>query len=61
MKTPMLEALNDDQLADLHAMHPIGRIAEPMEIAQAVLHLASDEASFTTGAVFLVDGGLTAT
>ena len=60
MKTPMLEALSDDQLADLYAMHPIGRIAEPSEVAETVLHLAGDEASFTTGAVFLVDGGLTA-
>ena len=60
MNTPMLEALSDAQLADLYAMHPIGRIAEASEIAQTVLHLAGDEASFTTGAVFLVDGGLTA-
>lgn len=59
-KTPMLDALSGEQLAKLEAMHPLGRLAEPAEIAQTVLHLASDESSFTTGSVILVDGGLTA-
>ncbi len=60
MRTPMLDALSAGQLAALEAMHPLGRLGDPAEIAQAVLHLAGDESSFTTGAVFLVDGGLTA-
>jgi NAD(P)-dependent dehydrogenase (short-subunit alcohol dehydrogenase family) len=38
---------------------PLGRIAEPEEIVGAALYLASDEASFTTGATLLVDGGYT--
>lgn len=39
---------------------PIGRFGEAHEIAKAALFLASDESSFTTGATFLVDGGITA-
>ncbi|MGF1616509.1 MAG: SDR family NAD(P)-dependent oxidoreductase [Acidimicrobiia bacterium] len=60
MNTPMLDALSEDQVAQLQAMHPLGRLAEPAEVALLVLHLASDESAFTTGGVFLVDGGLTA-
>lgn len=40
--------------------HPIGRLGLPIEIANTVLFLASDEASFITGAAYIVDGGLTA-
>ncbi len=41
-------------------LHPMGRFAEPMEIAKAALFLASDEASFVTGACLVIDGGFTA-
>ena len=39
---------------------PLGRIADPMEIAYGVLYLASDEASFVTGTALVIDGGWTA-
>jgi NAD(P)-dependent dehydrogenase (short-subunit alcohol dehydrogenase family) len=42
------------------AKYPIGRFGRPEEIAQAALFLASDEASFVSGAIFCVDGGMTA-
>jgi NAD(P)-dependent dehydrogenase (short-subunit alcohol dehydrogenase family) len=40
--------------------HPLGRIAKPEEVARAILFLASEEASFITGAALPVDGGITA-
>lgn len=48
----------DAQFAALGGMHPLGRIAKPAEIAQAVLFLASRNAAFVTGAAFDVDGGI---
>ena len=42
------------------ALHPIGRIGEPEEVAESVVWLCSDAASFVTGHSLLVDGGLTA-
>jgi len=39
---------------------PLGRLAQPIEIAQTILFLASGDSAFTTGAEMVVDGGLTA-
>ncbi len=60
--TPMTQRwLDDDAFREaFYAASPIGRAAEPAEIAGMVLHLASDEASFTNGQLFVIDGGQTA-
>jgi NAD(P)-dependent dehydrogenase (short-subunit alcohol dehydrogenase family) len=59
--TPMLRAaLTPAQVATLADSQPIGRLGLPAELAQASLFLASDDASFVTGATLFVDGGQTA-
>jgi NAD(P)-dependent dehydrogenase (short-subunit alcohol dehydrogenase family) len=42
------------------AHHPVGRIAEPEEIAEAVAYLVSASSTFITGSCLTIDGGLTA-
>ena len=58
--TPMLDGMTDEAIAVELAKQPLGRLADPDEIATAAVYLASDEASFVTGAALVVDGGYTA-
>lgn len=46
-----------EYLQAIEKMHPMGRIGEPAEVAQAILFLTSDDASFITGTILPVDGG----
>lgn len=59
--TPMTQAwLDSPEFREMFFQHNvIGRAAEPEEIAGTVLHLCSDEASFTNGSFFVMDGGQT--
>ncbi len=55
--TEAVAALPEEYKAPMKEAHPIGRLGEPSEVASAILFLASDEASFITGAILPVDGG----
>ncbi|WP_433615214.1 SDR family NAD(P)-dependent oxidoreductase [Paenibacillus cellulositrophicus] len=58
--TPLIKGRDEAITAHLTALHPMGRLGKPEEVAKAVLFLASEDASFITGASLLVDGGYTA-
>lgn len=64
VRTPMLEGFaggDEKALAGMGKMTPIGRLAEPDEIAEAIVWLCSDAASFVTGHAMAIDGGVLAT
>jgi NAD(P)-dependent dehydrogenase (short-subunit alcohol dehydrogenase family) len=61
VETDMVKQVNEDNkqfVETLKSMHPIGRIGVPEEIANAVVWLLSDKASFVLGHTLLVDGGM---
>jgi len=61
VETEMANRVNENTpqwLETLTSMHPIGRIADPEEIANAVVWLLSEKASFVVGHTLLVDGGV---
>lgn len=60
IKTPLMDSLSKDVVDNLVNLHPIGRLGEPIEVARAVLFLASDDASFISGITLPIDGGYTA-
>ncbi len=50
----------DEAIESMRKMIPLGRFAEPEDIAEMVIWLASDKSRYATGAIFIIDGGLTA-
>jgi NAD(P)-dependent dehydrogenase (short-subunit alcohol dehydrogenase family) len=62
VRTPLTAGLmaDEERCARLTALHPLGRLGEPEDVARAVLFLASDEASWITGHALAVDGGFSA-
>ena len=59
IRTPMIADIEQNEAAYnlLVSMHPIGRLGEPSEVAELVVWLSSDKASFVTGAYYRIDGG----
>jgi NAD(P)-dependent dehydrogenase (short-subunit alcohol dehydrogenase family) len=57
IETPLLDALDADMKKQLVALHPIGRLGQSEEVAELILWLSSDKASFVTGSYYPVDGG----
>lgn len=60
IQTPLLDFLPRERYSGVVAMHPMGRLGTAKEVAELVVFLLSDRASFTTGAQYTVDGGYSA-
>ena len=61
IETPLLGSATPEEVKNgLRALHPVGRLGQPDEVAALTLFLLSDEASFVTGSYHLVDGGYAA-
>jgi len=59
VRTPLIAGIlaDEERARRLTALHPLGRLGEPEDVARAILFLASDEASWITGHALVVDGG----
>jgi 3alpha(or 20beta)-hydroxysteroid dehydrogenase len=60
IQTPMMVEATNEEGGDALSMIPLGRIADPSEVSNLVLFLASDEASYITGGEYVVDAGMIA-
>ena len=62
VRTPFIAGIlaDEERTQRLTALHPLGRLGEPQDIASAIAFLASDEASWITGHAMVVDGGFSA-
>jgi 3alpha(or 20beta)-hydroxysteroid dehydrogenase len=58
IRTPMMVEGTDEKGGDATLLIPLGRIAEPSEVTNLVVFLASDESSFITGSEYVIDGGM---
>jgi NAD(P)-dependent dehydrogenase (short-subunit alcohol dehydrogenase family) len=59
IRTPLISALEEDEetMEKLISLHPMGRLGRPEEVAELIIWLSSDKASFVTGSYYPVDGG----
>lgn len=57
IETPLLDALDSEMKQQLISLHPIGRLGKSEEIAEMILWLSSDKASFVNGSYHPIDGG----
>jgi 3-oxoacyl-[acyl-carrier protein] reductase len=58
VRTPLIANLSKEKIDEIKSRTALGRLAEPLEIANVILFLASDEASYITGQIIGVDGGM---
>lgn len=57
IETPLLDQIDDEIKKQLISLHPIGRLGRSREVAELILWLGSDKASFATGSYYPIDGG----
>ena len=60
IRTPMMAAATDEEGGDALTQIPLRRLADPSEVSDLVVFLASDESRFITGSEHIIDGGMTA-